>query len=54
MNAWKYQGIPPRQTPAQRAERSARALLGNEWVDNYNAQRVDYYRSLIRQIKESK
>jgi hypothetical protein len=54
VNATKYQGIPPRQTPAQRAERILRATLGPTAYAEHRAERESYYRDLIRKTKESK
>ena len=54
MNTQSYKGIAPRQTPAQRAERAMRDLLGAEWVETHNDQRVEYYRALLRKVREQK
>lgn len=54
MNANKYQGVPPRQTAAQRAERVLRATLGPTAYAAHRAEREAYYRDLIRQTRESK
>lgn len=54
MNASKYQGIPPRQTPAQRAERILRATLGPTAYAEHRAERESYYRDLIRKARAQK
>ena len=54
MNARPYQGIPPRQTASQRAERILRATLGPTAYAEHKAERESYYRDLIRKTKESK
>lgn len=54
MNARKYQGIPPRQTAAQRADRVLRATLGPTAYAAMRQEREDYYRDLIRKVRESK
>lgn len=48
MNAYPYRGIPPRQTPAQRARRALVARIGADAVAQQDAERVDYYRALIQ------
>lgn len=54
MNASSYKGYAPRQTPAQRAERAMRKYLGDQWVDDHNNQRVQYYRDLLRKVRAQK
>ena len=54
MNATKYQGIPPRQTAAQRADRSMRNALGPDAYAAHREERAAYYRDLIRKVRESK
>ena len=54
MNATKYQGISPRQTPAQRAERALRNALGADAYATYRAERETQYRDLIRQARAQK
>ena len=54
MNAYKYQGIPPRQTAAQRAERVMIAAMGREGYAQYRAEREAHYRDLIRQARAQK
>jgi hypothetical protein len=53
MNASKYKGFAPYSTPAQRARRALVARIGAEAVAAQDAERVDYYRSLIRQVSAS-
>ena len=53
MNASPYRGIAPRQTAAQRARRSLILSIGQDAVDAIDRERVDYYRSLIRQTRLS-
>ena len=50
MNAWKYRGIAPRQTPAQREDRALRNALGADAYAAHRAERETYYRDLIRQV----
>lgn len=50
MNATKYQGIAPHQTPAQREDRALRAMLGPDAYAAYRAEREAQYRDLIRQV----
>lgn len=54
MNAWKYRGIAPRQTPAQREDRALRNALGADAYAAHRAERETYYRDLIRKVRESK
>jgi hypothetical protein len=53
VNAYPYRGISPRQTSAQRARRSLILAIGRDAVDAIDRERVDYYRSLIRQVRLS-
>ena len=53
MNTQAYKGIAPRTTPALRHERAMRNLMGDAWVDSQNADRVEYYKSLIKKAKRS-
>ena len=50
MNAWKYRGIAPRQTPAMRAERALRNAIGDDAYAAYRVEREAQYRDLIRQV----
>ena len=50
MNATKYQGIAPRQTPAQRAERALRNAIGADAYAAYRVEREAQYRDLVRQV----
>jgi hypothetical protein len=52
VNAFPYRGIAPRQTSAQRARRALVARIGADAVDAIDRDRVDYYRSLIRQVSD--
>lgn len=52
MNASKYKGFAPYSTPALRARRALVARIGAEAVSAQDAERVDYYRSLIRQVSD--
>jgi hypothetical protein len=52
VNAYPYRGIAPRQTSAQRARRSLILAIGRDAVDAIDRERVDYYRSLIRQVSD--
>jgi len=52
VNARKYQGIPPRQTAAQRAERVMIAAMGLEGYAAYRLEREAYYRDLIRKVRK--
>lgn len=52
MNTSPYRGIAPRQTTAQRARRSLVLAIGRDAVDAIDRERVDYYRSLIRQVSD--
>ena len=54
MNAYKYRGIPPRQTAAQRAERVMIAAMGREGYAAYREERETYYRDLIRKARAQK
>ena len=54
MNAYPYKGIAPRQTAAQRADRSLRAYLGQDAYDALREERENYYKDLIRKVRESK
>ena len=54
MNAQAYKGIRKYQTPAFRADRAIFDMLGAKGYEQYRAERVDYYRSLIRKVRESK
>lgn len=54
MHASPYKGIAPRSTAALRARRSLIARIGNDAVAAQDAERVDYYRSLIAQAKAQK
>lgn len=54
MNATKYQGFAPRQTAAQRADRTMRNALGDAAYSDHRAEREAYYRDLIRKVRESK
>ena len=54
MNATKYQGIAPRQTAAQRADRVLRATLGPTAYAAMRQEREDYYRDLIRRARAQK
>lgn len=51
MNASKYKGIPPYQTPAQRQRRYLVATIGLEAVEAQERERVDYYRSLLAKVR---
>jgi hypothetical protein len=53
VNASKYQGHAPHSTLAQRERRSAIATLGREEVMRQDAERVEYYRSLIRKVRSA-
>lgn len=50
MNATKYKGFAPYQTPAQREDRALRAMLGPDAYAAYRAEREAKYRDLIRQV----
>ena len=52
MNAWKYRGIAPRQTAAQRADRSLRESLGADAYAAMRAEREAYYRDLIKRVSK--
>lgn len=54
MNAYPYKGIAPRQTAAQRADRSLRAYLGPDAYAALRENRETHYRDLIRKVRESK
>ena len=54
MNATKYQGIAPRQTTAQRAERALRNAIGDDAYAAYRAEREAQYRDLIRKARAQK
>ena len=51
MNASPYRGIAPRQTYAQRYRRALIARIGSDEVARQDAERVEYYRDLIRQAR---
>ena len=53
MNASPYKGYAPHQTAAQRARRSLILAIGQDAVDAIDRERVEYYRSLIRQTRLS-
>lgn len=48
MNTQAYKGIAPRSTAATRARRALVARIGAAAVAAQDAERVDYYRSLIQ------
>jgi hypothetical protein len=54
MNTQTYKGIAPRTTPALRARRALVARIGIAAAAAQDAERVDYYRSLIAQAKAQK
>lgn len=49
----KYQGIPKHMSPAARADRALYNRVGEDRYNEIRQERVDYYRGLIRQIKEN-
>ena len=51
VNTTKYQGIAPRQTPAQREDRALRAMLGPDAYAAHRVERESYYRDLIRKAR---
>ena len=54
MNATKYQGIAPRQTPAMRAERALRNAIGDDAYAAYRVERESYYRDLIQKARANR
>ena len=54
MNASPYRGIAPRTTTALRARRALAARIGHDAAAQQDAERVDYYRDLMRQARLSK
>lgn len=54
MNTQAYKGIAPRTTPALQADRAARRLFGDDQVDAWDRDRVDYYQGLIQLAKRKR
>ena len=54
MNATKYQGIAPRQTAAQRADRALRLAMAGKEYHAWRKEREAFYRDLVRKVRESK
>lgn len=54
MNATKYQGIAPRQSAAQRADRALRLAMAGKEYHAWRKERETFYRDLIRKVRESK
>lgn len=54
MNTSKYKGIPKYQSPAFIADRSAYAALGEDAYNAMRREREDYYRDLLRQVREER
>lgn len=54
MNATKYQGIAPRQTAAQRADRAMRIAMAGKEYAAWRKEREAFYRDLVRKVRESK
>ncbi len=54
MNASPYRGIAPRTTPALRARRALVARIGSDAVMDIDADRVAYYRDLVRKATQKK
>ena len=52
--ALKYQGYPKYQTLAERADRLTRDMLGPEGYAQYRAERQEYYRDLLKKVRDSK
>lgn len=52
MNTRPYQGIAPRQTAAQRADRAMRNALGHDAYAAMRQDREDYYRDLIKRVSK--
>lgn len=50
----KYKGIPRYQTPAERADRALFHRVGEERYNEIRQERAEYYRDLIRQVREMK
>jgi hypothetical protein len=51
VNTNPYRGIAPRQTYAQKYRRALIARIGSDEVTRQDAERVEYYRDLIRQAR---
>lgn len=54
MNAYAYKGIAPRQTAAQRADRAMRIAMAGKEYAAWRKERREFYRDLLRQVRESK
>ena len=54
MNAQAYKGYRPYQTPAFREDRSLYNALGKEAYDAHRQERQEYYRELLRKVRENK
>ena len=54
MNTQAYKGIAPRSSAALRARRALVARIGHDATAQQDAERVDYYRALMRQARLSK
>lgn len=50
----KYLGIPKYQTPAFRADRALYNALGPEGYAQHRVERQEYYRDLLKKVRDSK
>ena len=54
MNASPYQGIAPRQSAAQRADRALRLAMAGKEYHVWRKERETFYRDLIRKARAQK
>jgi len=52
--ATKYLGIRPYQTAAQRADRAMRIAMAGKEYAAWRKEREDYYRDLLKKVRDSK
>jgi hypothetical protein len=51
VNATKYQGIAPRQTAAQRADRALRLAMAGKEYHAWRKEREAFYLDLVRKVR---
>jgi hypothetical protein len=54
VNATRYKGYAPRQTPAERADRALRLAMAGKEYHAWRKERREFYRNLLARVRENR